>query len=54
MVTSYLRLASGEGEAADVLVEVGDGGNLPATGEQNAGLGQRLRDQAGAAVTVWS
>jgi hypothetical protein len=49
---SYLRLASGEGEAADVLVEVGEGGNLPATGEQNAGLGRWARDQAGEAVTV--
>lgn len=49
---SYLRLASGEGEAADVLVEVGESGNLPATGEQNAGLGRWARDHAGEAVTM--
>jgi hypothetical protein len=53
MVMSYLRSDSGEGETVDVLVEdVGEGGILPATGEQNAGLGRRLRDQAGGAVTV--
>ena len=45
-MTSYLRLASGEGEAADRPVEAGEGGNLPATGEHNAGLGRWARDQA--------
>jgi Trypsin-co-occurring domain 1 len=51
-VTSYLRLASGEGEATDVLVEVDEAGSLLATGEQSAGLRRWARDQAGEAVAV--
>jgi hypothetical protein len=48
----YLRFSSDEEEAADVLVEVDVAGNLPVAGEENAGLGRRLRDQADAVVTV--
>lgn len=51
-MTSYLRLASGDGEAADVLVEVDGSGSLPPTGEQDAGLRQWARGQAGEAVAV--
>jgi hypothetical protein len=51
-MVSYLRFASAEGAAADVLVEVDAAGNLPAAGEQNAGLGRWTRDTAGAAVTA--
>jgi hypothetical protein len=51
-MTSYLRFTSGEGEAADVLVEVDAAGDLPVAGEQNAGLRQWARDQAGDAVAA--
>lgn len=51
-MTSYLRLASGEAQAADVLVEVSEAGSFPVSGEQSAGLRQWARDQAGEAVTV--
>lgn len=51
-MTSYLRLACGEREAADVFVEVDGSGSLPVAGEQNAGLRQWARDQAGEAVAV--
>jgi hypothetical protein len=51
-MTNYLRFASGEGEAGEVLVEVDAAEGLPATGEQNAGLRQWARNQAGEAVTV--
>jgi Trypsin-co-occurring domain 1 len=51
-MTSYLRLAYGEGEAADVLVEVDGSGSLAATGEQDAGLRQWARGQADEAVAV--
>lgn len=51
-MTSYLRLACGDGDAADVLVEVDASGSLPVGGEQNAGLRQWARDQAGEAVAV--
>lgn len=49
-MASYLRFSSGE--AADVLVEVDGAGDLPVAGEQNAGLGQWARNQAGEAVAV--
>lgn len=51
-MANYLRFSSGEGEAADVLVEVDAAGDLPVVGEQNAGLRQWARDQAGEAVAV--
>jgi hypothetical protein len=51
-MTSYLRLACGDGEAADVLVEVDGSGSLPVTGEQNAGLRQWAQGQASEAVAV--
>jgi Trypsin-co-occurring domain 1 len=51
-MTNYLRFASGNGEAGDVLVEVDAGEDLPVAGEQNAGLRQRARNQAGVAVAV--
>ncbi len=51
-MTSYLRLVCGEGQAADVLVEVDESASLPVAGEQNAGLRQWARDQAGEAVAV--
>jgi hypothetical protein len=40
LVTSYVRLASEDGKAADVLIEVDESESLPVTGEQNAGLRQ--------------
>jgi len=46
-MTNYLRFASGEGEARDVLVEVDTAEDLPGSGEQNAGLRQWARNQAG-------
>jgi len=51
-MTSYLRLACGDGEAADVLVEVDGSGSLPVAGEQNAGLRQWAQGQASEAVAV--
>jgi Trypsin-co-occurring domain 1 len=51
-MTNYLRFASEEGEAADVLVEVDATEDLPAASEQNAGLRQWARNQAGDAVAV--
>jgi hypothetical protein len=51
-MTNYLRFASGEGGAADVLVEVAAAEDLPVASEQNAGLRQWARDQAGEAVAV--
>jgi hypothetical protein len=51
-MTRYLRFTSGEGEAADVLVEVDAAGDLPVAGEQNAGLRQWARDQADEAVAA--
>ena len=51
-MTHYLRFASGQGEAADVLVEVDAAEDLPVAGEQNAGLRQWARNQAGEAVAV--
>src|SRR6266487_3853903 len=51
-MTSYLRFASGEGETADVLVEVDAAEDLPVASEQNAGLRQWARNQAGEAVAV--
>jgi hypothetical protein len=45
-MTNYLRFASGEGEAADVLVEVDAAEDLPAASEQNAGLRKWARNQA--------
>lgn len=51
-MTSYLRLACGEGEAADVLVEVDGSASLPPTGEQDAGLRQWAQGQADAAAAV--
>jgi Trypsin-co-occurring domain 1 len=51
-MAGYLRFASGEGESADVLVEVDGAGDLPVAGEEDAGLGRRVRDQAGAVVAV--
>ena len=51
-MTNYLRFAPEEGEAADVLVEVDAAEDLPVASEQNAGLGQWVRNQAGGAVAV--
>ena len=51
-MTNYMLFASGDGDAADVLVEVDASEDLPAAGEQNAGLRQRVRNQAGGAVAV--
>jgi hypothetical protein len=51
-MTKYLRFASGEGEAGDVLVEVDAARDLPVAGEQDAGLRQWARDHAGEAVAV--
>lgn len=49
---SYLRLASGVGEAADVWVEIDGSESSSATGEQDAGLRQRVQGRAGAAVAM--
>ena len=51
-MTNYLLFASGEGEAADVLVEVDAAEDLPVASEHNAGLRQWTRDQADEAVAV--
>jgi hypothetical protein len=51
-MANYLRFASGEGEAGDVLVEVDAVEDLPVAGEQDAGLRQWARNQAGEAVAV--
>jgi Trypsin-co-occurring domain 1 len=51
-MASYLRFASEEEEAAAVLVEVDTAVDLPVDMEQNAGLRQWARDQAGEAVAV--
>jgi len=51
-MAGYLRFTSGDGEAADVLVEVDAAGNEPVVGEEDAGLSGWARDQVGAAVTV--
>ena len=51
-MAGYLRFISGEGGAADVLVEVGTTESLPVAGEENAGLGRWARGQGGAAVAV--
>ena len=51
-MTDYLRFASREGEAGDVLVEVDGADDLPGVGEQNAGLHKWARNQAGEAVAV--
>jgi len=51
-MTNYLRFASGEGETADVLVEVDATEGAPVAGEQDAGLLQWARNQAGDAVAV--
>lgn len=51
-MTNYLRFASAEGEAADVLIEVNAAEDLPAAGEQNAGLRQWAQNQAGEAVAM--
>jgi hypothetical protein len=51
-MTNYLRFASGEGEAADVLVEMDAAEDLPVASEQNAGLRQWARDQSGEAFAV--
>jgi hypothetical protein len=48
-VTRYVRFASEGGGTAEILVEVDSAG--PAAREQNAGLGQRVRDQAGTAAS---
>ena len=47
---NYLGFSSGE--TGEVLIEVSAGGGLPAVGEQNAGLRQFARDQAGGVVAV--
>jgi Trypsin-co-occurring domain 1 len=49
---NYMRFASGEGEAAGILVEVDAAENLPVAGEQDAGLRQWARNQTGEAVAV--
>jgi hypothetical protein len=51
-MTSYLRFSSEEGETSDVLVELGAVEDLAVAGEQNAGLRQWARNQAGEAVAV--
>ncbi len=51
-MTNYLRFALGEGEAGDVLVEVDAAEDLPGVGEQNAGLRQWARNQAGEVAAV--
>jgi hypothetical protein len=51
-MAGYQRFASGEGEGADVLVEVDAAGGLSLAGEENAGLGRWARDQAGTAVAA--
>jgi hypothetical protein len=51
-MTNYLRFASEDGEAADLLVEVDAAEDVPAASEQNAGLRQWARDQAGEAVAA--
>ena len=51
-MTNYLRFASGDGEAGDVLVEVDAAEDLPVVGEQNAGLRQWARNQAGEVAAV--
>jgi hypothetical protein len=51
-VTNYLRFASEEGEVADILVEVDATEDLPVASEQNAGLRQWARNQAGDVVAV--
>jgi hypothetical protein len=51
-MTNYMRFASGQGEAADVLVEVDKAESSTAAAEQNAGLRQWTRDHAGGAVAV--
>lgn len=51
-MTCYMRFSSGEGEAADVLVEVDAAEDLPVAGEQNAGLRQWTRNQASEVVAV--
>jgi hypothetical protein len=48
----YIRFASEEAEAADVLVEVDAAEDLAVAGEQNAGLRQWARNQAGEIVAV--
>lgn len=48
-MANYLRFASAEG---DVLVEVDEVEVSSGTGEQNAGLGRWMRDQAGGAAAV--
>ena len=51
-MSNYLRFASEEGEAGDVLVEVDAAEVLPASGEQNAGLRQWARDRGDEVVAV--
>jgi hypothetical protein len=51
-MVGYLRFTSGEGGAADVLLEVDTAESLPAAGEENAGLGRWARGQGGAAVAT--
>jgi hypothetical protein len=50
-MANYIRFASGDGTAGDILVEVDAAADLP-IGEQNAGLRQWARNQAGEAVAV--
>ena len=42
-MANYMRLAFGEGEAGDMLVDVDAAEDLPGAGEQNAGLRQWAR-----------
>ncbi len=51
-MTSYLRFSSEEEGTADLLVEVDAAEDLLVAGEQNAGLRQWARNQAGQAVGV--
>ncbi len=51
-MTNYLRFATGEEGAGDILVEVDAAEDLPVAGEQDAGLRQWARNQAGEAVAV--
>ena len=51
-MTDYLRFASREGDAADVLVEVDAAEGVPVASEQNAGLRQWARNQAGETVAA--
>jgi Trypsin-co-occurring domain 1 len=53
-MANYLRFASGEGKAGEVLVEVDTVENLPVTGEQDAGLRQFARNPASAVAVVQS